>query len=178
MNTYRYFLLAAVTSVMVTCGPAMAVTQIEDTYIYAYQNGVSPRGSHLGVWFIARATAVDIESGVTFSIQERDPEGNYWIAVGPSKVPVVVEDAPFRVEALLHDPPRLKLDDGHEEPIAGALELAMTREHRLYATVKGGVYRALLSRNAHHQIWDALDEDARGAFLLLGGERIPVNLKT
>ena len=76
MNTHRNFLLAAAASVIMACGPAMAVTQIEDTQIYTYQNGISPSGSHLGVVFVARATAMDIASGVTFSIQERDPDGN------------------------------------------------------------------------------------------------------
>ena len=108
---------------------------------------------------------------------ERDPEGQYWIAVGPSRVPVIVEDAPFVVETLASNPARLVLDDTSEEPVGALLALASTADNRLYARVKGGRDRALLSRKAHHQIWDALQEDAAGRLWLeLGGQRLSVSL--
>jgi len=109
---------------------------------------------------------------------ELDSDGNYWVAVGPSRVPVLVADAPLSVEALLDGPPRLRLDDDSEEPLSGALVLEMSADHRLFAPVKAGRYRALLSRAAHHQVWEGLEEDGDGHVLTLGASRVPVLLRS
>ena len=66
----------AVASLILACGPADAVTRIEENHWGSYRSTISPSGSPLWVTFVARATAVDIASGVTFSLQERDPGGN------------------------------------------------------------------------------------------------------
>ena len=108
---------------------------------------------------------------------EQDTDGGWWVTVGPSRVPVIVEDAPFLVEALLADPPRLRLDDGSEEPLPAPFALVQDAEHRLHTRARGGKYRALLSRAAHHQVWGALEEDAGGRrWLVLGATSVPVEL--
>lgn len=105
---------------------------------------------------------------------ERDDQGRYWVAVEAGRVPVIVEDAPYLVEALLEDPPRARLDDGRELPLASPLSLLTSDEHRFYLPVSQE--RALFSRHAHHQLWDGLDEDAGGWALTLGAHRLHVEL--
>lgn len=106
---------------------------------------------------------------------ERDAQGRYWVSVEAGRVPVIVEDAPYLVEALLADPPRARLDDGREVPLAAPLALTTSDEHRFY--MQAGTERALFSRRAHHQLWDGLEEDAAGRLhLVLGTDRLAVVL--
>jgi hypothetical protein len=75
MRTRPPFLLAVV-GVLLACSPVYAVNQIESVYWGAYSNAISQTGSEIYVSFIAHATALDITSGISYSIQERDPNGN------------------------------------------------------------------------------------------------------
>lgn len=118
-----------------------------------------------------------VHTGILRYLKEnlsRDDQGRYWVAVDAGRVPVIIEDAPYLVEALLADPPRARLDDGRELPLASPLILFTSGEHRFYLPVREE--RALLSRNAHHQLWDGLEEDAAGLALTLGPTRLPVRL--
>lgn len=106
---------------------------------------------------------------------QRDRDGSYWVTVDSARVPVVVEDAPFVVATLLSSPPRMRLDDEREIPLPEPLELFTSGEHRLY--VAAGSERALLSRQAHHQVWNGIEEDPDGSLrLLLGTDRLTVVL--
>jgi hypothetical protein len=111
---------------------------------------------------------------------DRDRDGRYWVGVGQNKVEVVVDDAPFVVEAFVDGvAPRLRLDDGREEPLTTPLRLLTTGENRLYIPVKEARHRALLSRTAHQQVWSGLDQDGdRQLWLRLGAHRLPVTLET
>ena len=71
----RRLCAVAATSWMLVSGPAHAVTQIDNTE-WTSQSSILPLGSSFWVTFVARTTSLDIGSGVTFSIHERDPDGN------------------------------------------------------------------------------------------------------
>jgi hypothetical protein len=70
------FSIAMVAVLLAVTGSAEAIVQVNDLQIGGYGNEISPSGSHISTYFTARATATDIASGVTFSLQERDPDGN------------------------------------------------------------------------------------------------------
>ena len=77
MNTCTRRIVASAAILLIACSRSGAMTQPEGTYWASYHtNAIPPGGSEFGVRFIARVTALDIASGVTFSIQERDPGGN------------------------------------------------------------------------------------------------------
>lgn len=106
---------------------------------------------------------------------ERDTEGRWWVAVGATRVPVVVEDAPYLVEAISLEDRTLRLDDGTVESIAAPLELLSSRDHRLYARVKKDAL-ALLSRTAHQLVWDRLEQHGDG-LRLCGSPPLSVRIR-
>ncbi len=80
MNARTRVIALAATLLAIACTGASAITQPEGIYLNSYySNVISPGGSLFGVGFVARATALDIASGVSFSIQERAPGGNELI---------------------------------------------------------------------------------------------------
>jgi len=104
---------------------------------------------------------------------ERDAEG-YCIRIGPVRVPVQVEDAPYAVlrfepegegfAVTLNDLTRETLDAG---------TLRMGEGEVPYCRVKGGAFEARFSRAAAYQLLERLEPDAetgRGA-LRVGDRR-------
>ena len=68
-----------------------------------------------------------------------------------------------------------RLDDGRMIPLSAPIAFVTSGEHRFYLPVQDE--RALLSRQAHHQLWDGLSEDdAGGLELRLGPDRLRVTL--
>lgn len=108
---------------------------------------------------------------------ERDADGAYWVAVDGARVKVEVADAPYVVEALLADPPRIRLDDATEEPLPEPLVVREDADHRLHVRVKGGRERALLSRSAHQQVWAALSGDGDAPRLTLGARTVRLEIE-
>jgi hypothetical protein len=103
----------------------------------------------------------------------------HYLQVGPRRVPVEVDDAPFvvvRAEAG-PDPTRLTLylSDGSLEPLdPGTLSVCL---HGIpYCRVKKGRFRARFSVAAWLQLAGHIEDDARSGepVLILGGRRITV----
>jgi hypothetical protein len=100
--------------------------------------------------------------------------GSFCVADGEQRVPIQVEGPPFEVTALVRDEAAgtvtVVLDDGSTEPVRDA-SLAMNEETgRFECTVRGGAFRARLSRGAHQMLLDNVVEED-GAFLLRVGSR-------
>jgi hypothetical protein len=102
-----------------------------------------------------------------------DAEGHF-IAIGPARVPVEVEDAPYvavRVEAE-GDQLVLTLNDLSREPL-GIDTLSFAPDGVPRCRVKGGRFRARLSRAAAYQLLERVvhDEASDTATLVVGGAR-------
>jgi hypothetical protein len=113
----------------------------------------------------------------------RCDEAGHYLQVGPARIPVEVEDAPFvvrRVEPAAGEPhgaPALRvfLSDGSQETLdPGALSLG--RNGAPYCPVKAGRFRARLSVAAWLQLAELAEEEpGTGRLtLVLGGRRIPL----
>ncbi|HEV8458871.1 MAG TPA: hypothetical protein VGR44_11295 [Methylomirabilota bacterium] len=106
-----------------------------------------------------------------------DAEGHF-IRIGPARVPVEVEDAPFvavRVEPA-GDGLALTLNDMSREPLAPE-SLAFKSGGIPYCRVKGGRFICRLSRAATYQLLQHVEQDEAGggATLVLGGARYPLS---
>ena len=99
-------------------------------------------------------------------------DGATFVADGEQRVPIQVEGPPFEVTTLVLDETEGKvavvLDDGSTETVRDA-SLGMNEETgRFECAVRGGAFRARLSRGAHQMLLDnVIEED--GAFFLRGG---------
>ncbi len=109
-----------------------------------------------------------------------DGQGHY-LQVGPARIPVEVEDAPFvviRVEVPSWDNPgslRVYLSGGSEESLDPA-GLWLGAHGAPYCRVTGGRFVARFSVAAWLQLAEAVEEEAGGGgpVLVLGGRRIPL----
>jgi len=130
-----------------------------------------------GAWYHddAEVTHAGILANLRGNLQV-DEQGHY-LRVGPVRVPVEVEDAPFVVERVEVDGDRLTatLNDESREPLAlGTLRIDERAIPR--CRVKGGRFDARLSRAAAYQLLQHVEpgEGGDGAALVLGGRRHPV----
>jgi len=104
-----------------------------------------------------------------------EDEGPY-VVDGTQRMPIVVEGPAFEVVTLRVDASRavVVLDDGSEEEIRGA-SLGMNEDTgRFECAVRGGRFRAVLSRGAHQTLLNHVDQDDGGFFLSAGPSRIPI----
>ncbi len=110
-----------------------------------------------------------------------DADGHY-LQVGPARIPVEVEDAPFvvtRVEfsGKSGDRPqalRIYLSDGSEELLASE-SVWLTPSGTPYCRVKSGRFRARLAVAAWLQLARFVEEGPAGsATLVVGGGRFPL----
>jgi len=130
-----------------------------------------------GLWFHddAEVTHPGIVANLRDNLQV-DERGHYLL-IGPARVPVEVEDAPFVVERVEADGDRLAatLNDESREPLA--LETLRIDERAIpRCRVKGGRFEARLSRAAAYQLLQHVEPGEGGAraALVLGGRRHPV----
>ncbi len=130
-----------------------------------------------GAWYHddAEVTHAGILANLRGNLQV-DEQGHY-LRIGPVRVPVEVEDAPFVVERVEVDGDRLAatLNDGSREPLA--LDTLRIDERAIpRCRVKGDRFDARLSRAAAYQLLQHVEPDERGgaAALVLGGRRHPV----
>jgi hypothetical protein len=105
-----------------------------------------------------------------------DAQGHF-IQIGPARVVVDVEDAPFvavRVEAA-GDGLMLTLNDTSREPLAPET-LAFKSGGIPYCRIKGGRFSCRLSRAATYQLLQHVEQDeaSGGATLVLGSVRYPL----
>lgn len=130
-----------------------------------------------GAWYHddAEVTHAGILANLRGNLQV-DGQGHY-LQIGPVRVPVEVEDAPFvvdRVEAE-GDGLMVTLNDGTRERLA--LESLRVDERAIpRCRVQGGRFDARLSRAAAYQLLQLVEpgEGDNRAALVLGGRRHPV----
>ena len=130
-----------------------------------------------GAWYHddAEVTHAGILANLRDNLQV-DQQGHY-LQIGPVRVAVEVEDAPFVVERVEIDGDRLAatLNDESREPLA--LDTLRIDERAVpRCRVKGGRFDARLSRAAAHQLLQHVEPGEGGgrAALVLGGLRHPV----
>jgi len=117
--------------------------------------------------------------GILSSLREGlqvDPAGHF-LQIGPVRVPVEVEDAPFvvvRFEAEGEDW-AVWLSDGSHETLDPA-SLVLRQGDVPYCRVKGGRFEARFSRAAAWQLLQRVDTPAGGGppTLAAGGRRYPL----
>jgi hypothetical protein len=114
--------------------------------------------------------------GILATLREglrRDADGHY-LQVGPVRVPVEVDDAPFVVLRAEDEGDGLAviLNDGSREPLRPET-LRLGPGEVPYATVKDGRFQARFNRAAAYQLLQRLAEDpaSGGAALVLGARR-------
>jgi hypothetical protein len=104
--------------------------------------------------------------------------GAFYVVDGEQRMPIAVEGPAFEVLTLVIDPAQDKaeavLDDGSLEPV-GPASLGMNEETgRFECIVRGGRFRARMSRAAHQTLLDNVVEDQGAFFLRVGPRRIPL----
>ena len=104
--------------------------------------------------------------------------GGPLLVDGDRRMPIQLDGPPFEVLTLVLDEAAgtaaVVLDDGSKEPVTET-SLGMNHETgRFECAVRGGHFRARLSRAAHHLLLDHVVEED-GAFVLrVGARRIPL----
>jgi len=104
--------------------------------------------------------------------------GAHFVVDGEQRVPIQVQGPPFEVTTLVLDQAAgtaaVVLDDGSKEPVVDA-SLGMNGETgRFECAVRGGRFRAHLSRGAHQMLLDHIVEEDGAFFLHVGAQRIAV----
>ncbi len=130
-----------------------------------------------GVWFHDDAEVT--HAGIVANLRDnlRVDERGHYLQIGPARVPVEVEDAPFVVERVEGEGEGLvaTLNDLSREPVA--LDTLRVDERGIpRCRVKAGRFDARLSRAAAYQLLQRAqpDEEAGRSVLVLGGRRYPV----
>lgn len=124
-----------------------------------------------GAWFHDDAEVT--HAGIVANLRETlqvDERGHY-LQIGPARVPVEVEDAPFVVERVEAEGERLvaTLNDLSREAVA--LDTLRVDERGIpRCRVKGGRFAARFARAATYQLLQHVDAAAAPA-LVLGGRR-------
>jgi hypothetical protein len=107
-----------------------------------------------------------------------DDGGAPFVVDGPQRMPIQVEGPPFEVTTLVLDEGEgtaaAVLDDGSKEPLRDT-SLGMNQDTgRFECAVRGGRFRARLSRGAHQMLLDNVVEEEGAFFLRIGPRRIPL----
>jgi hypothetical protein len=102
--------------------------------------------------------------------------GATFVVDGAQRMPIAVEGPPFEVTTLVLDTAAgtaaVVLDDGSTEPVKDD-SLGMNAESgRFECAVRGGAFRARLSRAAHQMLLDHVVEEDSAFFLRAGPRRI------
>jgi hypothetical protein len=103
-------------------------------------------------------------------------DGLFFVIDGAQRMPIQVEGPPFEVTTLVLDEAAgtaaVVLDDGSTEPVKDDA-LGMNAETgRFECAVRGGSFRARLSRAAHQVLLDNVVEEDSAFFLRVGPRRI------
>src|SRR5262245_11752953 len=107
-----------------------------------------------------------------------EEEGTPVVVDGSQRLPITVEGPPFEVVTLVLEAARgtatAVLDDATEEPIRDT-SLGMNDETgRFECAVRGGRFRAHLSRAAHQMLLDNVVEEEGAFYLRVGSRRIRI----
>ena len=129
-----------------------------------------------GVWFHDDAEVT--HAGIVANLREnlQVDERGYYLQIGPARVPVEVEDAPFVVERVEAQGEQLvaTLNDLSREPVA--LDTLRVDERGIpRCRVKDGRFDARLGRAATYQLLlHVVTDPGAEPALVLGGRRYPV----
>lgn len=103
-------------------------------------------------------------------------DGGAFVSDGNQRLPVRVDGPPFVVTRLRLDAvsgsATACLDDGSEEPIHDHALRLDAATGACDCAVRGGRTRARLSRAAHQQLLEAVDEQGQGFVLCVGPRRV------
>jgi hypothetical protein len=125
-----------------------------------------------GVWFHDDAEVT--HQGIVANLREnlRVDEQGHYLQIGPARVPVEVEDAPFVVERVEREGDGLvaTLNDLSREPVA-LDTLRVDGRGIPRCRVKNGRFDARLSRAATYQLLQHAEPEAGRSVLVLGGRR-------
>ena len=104
--------------------------------------------------------------------------GAPYVADERGRMPIEVQGPPFEVTTLVLDEPSgtaaVVLDDGSKETVRDTSLAMNDQTGRFECAVRGGRFRARLSRAAHQMLLDHVTEEDGAFFLLVGGRRIPL----
>jgi hypothetical protein len=107
-----------------------------------------------------------------------EEEGAPYVVDGTQRMPIEVQGPPFEVVRLVLDEPAgtasVVLDDGTAEPVRETSLGMNDQSGRFECAVRGGAFRARLSRAAHQMLLDHVMEEEGGFFLRVGTRRIPL----
>jgi uncharacterized protein len=111
----------------------------------------------------------------------RADEAGHYLQVGPARIPVDVDDAPFVVTRVEIPPApgdalRVQLSDGSEETVDPA-GLSIGPSGAPYCRVKSGAFRARFSVPAWLQLAALIEEEPGSGtpVLVLGSRRLPLS---
>jgi hypothetical protein len=125
-----------------------------------------------GVWFHDDAEVT--HQGIVANLREslRVDEQGHYLQIGPARVPVEVEDAPFVVERVEREGDGLvaTLNDLSREEVA-LDTLRVDGRGIPRCRVKNDRFDARLSRAATYQLLQHAEPAAGGSVLVLGGRR-------
>ncbi|HUG52783.1 MAG TPA: hypothetical protein VMR21_04255 [Vicinamibacteria bacterium] len=107
-----------------------------------------------------------------------EEDGAPFVVDGAQRMPIAVEGPPFEVVRLVLDEgagtAAVVLDDGSTEAVRDT-SLGMNEQSgRFECVVRGGRFRARLSRAAHQRLLDNVVEEDGAFFLGVGPRRIPL----
>lgn len=107
-----------------------------------------------------------------------DDDGRFFIAVGPERAFVEVEDAPFIVEALrlVDSKITLRLNDGTHHTL-DPTTLRLTSENVPYCKVRDGKMEAKFSRTAWYQLAEHIEEKGGRFVLMVGDESFDLTIE-
>ncbi len=104
--------------------------------------------------------------------------GAACVVDGSQRTPIEVQGPPFEVTALVLDDEAgaasVVLDDGSKEAVRDTSLGMDDHTGRFECAVRGGRFRARLSRGAHQILLDHVVEEDGAFFLRVGARRIPV----
>jgi hypothetical protein len=130
-----------------------------------------------GTWYHDDAEVT--HAGIVANLREnlRVDDSGHFLQIGPARVPVEVEDAPFVVERVEGEGGGLTatLNDLSREPMA--LETLVVDARGVpRCRVKGGRFTARLARAATYQLLQHVEPDPGGGApaLVVAGRRYPV----
>jgi hypothetical protein len=121
--------------------------------------------------------------GIIANLREnlRHDDAGYYLQVGPVRIPVAVDDAPYAVVRLSveGDGAEITLNDMTREPLA-LDTLDIDAAGVPHCRVKDGRFPARFSRAAAYQLLDRVEYDEGGerAELIVGSRRHPVAMSS
>ena len=138
-----------------------------------------------GHWFFAGEEITHHKTYLLFCRSlARDPDGRYFLRIGPEACEVEVEDAPFVVATLRFSPSpsgdldavRVVLNDETIEPLdPGSFRIGP--RNIPYCRVRGGALEARFSRTAYQLLFPYFQQDGRGRFFIrLGGREVDLGV--